>query len=142
MIPTDKKCSKCLEVLPSCKFWSWNNKGRLRLQSVCKKCKRKSPESSIETPPENTKKFCHNCWKWKVLGEYRKFRLGKSRASTVHSNRCIICEDIHGIEKNGRKFINRHIDEWQCIVIGNKPYKEICDIFKITHNETASGSRN
>ncbi len=86
---------------------------------------------------EGVKKFCHNCWKWKLLKHYRIVLQAYSKR-TAHCDWCRECEKEYGIYKppnyNMDKKIkkeNENDNEWEYTFIGNKPYKRICEINNI-----------
>ena len=99
------------------------------------------------TPPLLTKKFCHRCWHWKYLhSAFRLYCFQAERHPHAHCDWCKECEMIYGYyrprtwkDKHETDLTSEKEDEHNSLYhwgfIGNKPYKEICEIFKIDFQE-------
>jgi hypothetical protein len=100
-------------------------------------------------PDEHTKKFCFKCFKWQLLKEFRMVKMQGDYNPSVHLNRCVSCEGKHGkVKYSNHAFPHRapaddfgEIGEdallWHWGYVGNKPYKEICEIYKIQYDEAS-----
>ena len=112
-----------------------------RYRGKCKSCRDIVSIEDVRVPriDPNVKKFCHNCWKWKVLSKYRYY---KTKKSWEHSNNCKECEKVIGRKSNVIPFENYSevvVDysntEYYCGFIGKTPYKEICKVFNIRYEK-------
>ena len=129
-----------------------NGREYTRYLGNCNDCKNVVSINTIRRPKntlQNVKKFCHNCMKWKDINTFRLYKMtGDKGVPKTPSNYCPACEKEIGESNQGHFFRNepsrvraatgghgKDLDEFNYAFIGNKPYKEICKIFKINFQE-------
>jgi hypothetical protein len=99
-------------------------------------------------PDEHTKKFCFKCFHWQLLKEFRIMIMRGDIHPSVHLNRCKSCEQKHGKVKNVNHAIparptiaeigegGEDLLRYHWGFVGNKPYEEICEIYKIQYENS------
>jgi len=145
-IPKQKPCAKCGVVKKADAFGLRKDTINPCLRSYCKPCQSKSnpgydgTRTVLREEQKNIKKFCHECWQWKPLREYKRIY---ECDGVVHANNCKEC--AKDIEKPNNVYDHHHhatpviVDtantDHHLMFIGNTPFKELCKMFKLKYNE-------